>query len=128
ELDCIRFELIHCKYSKSKSGARKNDLFEVCGQAIISLRYKWKPEELLKHMDRRNGTGVLKGKRYYFGNTQDTAYIKKAIKYLNVKFEFSIAQPGVKASKITTDMMSFLGSIYTTVNEMTETQLKCYFS
>ena len=33
----IRFELIHCKYSKATSGARLSDLFEVCGQAIVSL-------------------------------------------------------------------------------------------
>ncbi|WP_293887843.1 MULTISPECIES: DEAD/DEAH box helicase [unclassified Sphingobacterium] len=128
EADCIRFELIHCKYSKSKLGATKGDLFEVCGQAIISLRYKWKPEELLKHMERRDGMGVLKGQRYYHGDGRDTTYIKKAIKYSNVKFGFSIAQPGIKASKITPEITSFLGSIYTTIIEMTETKLKCYFS
>lgn len=42
-VELIRFELIHCKYSKEASGSRLNDLFEVCGQAIVSLRYKWKP-------------------------------------------------------------------------------------
>lgn len=57
EDDHIKFELIHCKYSKSVSGSRTNDLFEVCGQEIISLRYKWKPEELLKHLERRNSMG-----------------------------------------------------------------------
>lgn len=128
ETGLIRFELIHCKYSKIKAGSRINDLFEVCGQAIVSLRYKWKPEELLKHMERRNGTGVLKGKRYYFGDKQDNEQIKKALRYTNIEFEFAIAQPGVSTAGISTDMMGFLGSIYTTVVEMTETQLKCYFS
>ena len=65
EDDLIRFEMIHCKYSKETSGARLSDLYEVCGQAVISLRYKWKPEELLKHMERRNGMGILKNKRFY---------------------------------------------------------------
>lgn len=125
----IRFELVHCKYSKQTSGARKKDLYEVCGQAIISLRYKWKPEALLKHMERRDGTGVLKDKRFYHGNMNDIDNIRKALRYTkDVKFEFAIAQPGVKTSDLTDEMMTFLGSIYSTVIEMTETQLKCYFN
>ncbi|WP_289054305.1 DEAD/DEAH box helicase [Carboxylicivirga marina] len=124
----IRFELVHCKYSKEKSGARKSDLYEVCGQAIVSLRYKWRPEELLKHMERRNGTGVLKDKRFYHGDINELEKIKKALKYTNVTFEFAIAQPGVEKSKLTPEMNEFLGSVYSTVVEMTETKLKCYFN
>lgn len=124
----IRFELIHCKYSKQTSGSRIKDLYEVCGQAIVSLRYKWKPEELLKHMERRDGTGVLKGKRFYHGTKEDIDSVRKALRYTNVKFEFAIAQPGVKTPDINDDMMNFLGSIYSTVIEMTETELKCYFN
>lgn len=92
----IRFEMIHCKYSKHTSGSRINDLYEVCGQAIVSLRYKWKPEELLKHMERRDGTGVLKAKRFYHGSKAEIDGIRKALRYTEVKFEFAIAQPGVK--------------------------------
>lgn len=124
----IRFELIHCKYSKQQAGSRIKDLYEVCGQAIVSLRYKWKPEELLKHLERRDGTGVLQGKRFYHGGKADVDKIRKALRYTNVKFEFAIAQPGVKTPDINDDMMNFLGSIYATVIEMTETQLKCYFN
>jgi superfamily II DNA or RNA helicase len=124
----LSFELIHCKYSQVKSGARLSDLFEVCGQAIVSLRYKWKPEELIKHLERRNATGILKGKRFYHGNPEALEEVKKALKYSDVKFEFAVAQPGVKASKLNSDMMRFLGSIYSTVVEMTETKLKCYFN
>ncbi|MGV0967879.1 DEAD/DEAH box helicase [Empedobacter falsenii] len=124
----IRFEMIHCKYSKAESGSRLNDLFEVCGQAIVSLRYKWKPEELLKHLERRDSTGVLKEKRFYHGSKKDIDNIRKALRYTNVEFEFAIAQPGVKTPHITDDMMEFLGSIYSTVVEMTETKLKCYFN
>ncbi|MES2206778.1 MAG: DEAD/DEAH box helicase family protein [Pseudomonadota bacterium] len=124
----LYFKLIHCKYSKSSSGARLSDLHEVCGQAIVSLRYKWKPEELIKHLERRNNTGVLKNKRFYSGNTAILDDIKKALKYSDVKFEFSIAQPGVKTSELNSDMKRLLGSVYSTVVEMTETKLKCYFN
>ncbi|WP_337152878.1 DEAD/DEAH box helicase [Morganella morganii] len=128
EEDLIKFEMIHCKYSKETSGARLADLYEVCGQAVVSLRYKWKPEELLKHMERRNSMGVLKNKRFYHGSLDDLDNIKKALKYSNVKFEFAIAQPGVEKSNLPIDMRNFLGSIYATIVEMTETKLKCYFS
>lgn len=126
--DIIRFELIHCKYSKKASGSRLNDLFEVCGQAIVSLRYKWKPEELLKHLERRNAMGILKDKRFYHGDKADVESIRKALRYTDVKFEFAIAQPGVKTPEINIEMMEFLGSIYSTVVEMTETKLRCYFN
>jgi superfamily II DNA or RNA helicase len=128
EDELVRFEMIHCKYSKEQSGARKSDLYEVCGQAIVSLRYKWKPEELLKHLERRNSTGVLAGKRFYHGDVSDINEIKKALKYSNVEFEFAIAQPGVEKSGLTREMSDFLGSIYSTVIEMTETKLRCYFN
>jgi len=126
--DVIRFELIHCKYSKQQSGARKSDLYEVCGQAIVSLRYKWKPEELLKHLERRNGNGVLKDKRFYHGNLEKLEEIRKALKYSDISFEFAIAQPGVANAELTPDMRNLLGSVYSTIVEMTETKLRCYFS
>lgn len=129
EDELIRFEMVHCKYSKGeKAGARVSDLFEVCGQAIVSLRYKWKPEDLLKHLEIRNSTGVLAGKRFYHGDISDIDEIKTALKYSDVEFEFAIAQPGVEKSALTTEMKDFLGSIYSTVVEMTETKLRCYFN
>lgn len=124
----VHFQMVHCKYSKEKAGKRLSDLYEVCGQAIVSLRYKWKPEELLRHMARRNGAGVLQGLRFYHGDESDLEEIKKALKYSEVSFEFAIAQPGVSTSSLTTDMNTMLGSVYSTIVEMTETRLRCYFS
>jgi len=126
--ELIRFEMIHCKYSHDKAGARLSDLYEVCGQAIVSLRYKWKPEELLKHLERRNSSGALQGKRFHHGDITDLDEIKKALKYCNVEFEFGIAQPGVKKSSLNTDMLDLLGSVNSTVIDMTETKLRCYFN
>lgn len=123
----VRIELIHCKYSKEKPGARLSDLYEVCGQAIVSLRYKWRPEELIKHMERRNASGALKDLRFYYGSLSDLHEVKKAMRYSDIKFQFAIAQPGVKASAISEDMKFVLGSVYATVIEMTETKLRCYF-
>lgn len=54
--------------------------------------------------------------------------IKKALKYCNVEFEFAIAQPGVEKSNLNQEMKDFLGSIYSTVIEMTRNKLCCYFN
>lgn len=124
----VRFEMIHCKYSKDVAGSRLSDLYEVCGQAIVSLRYKWKPEELLKSMERRNGSGILKDKRFYHGTVTDIENIRQALRYSDVVFEFAIAQPGVDSKKVSDDMYNFLGSVYSTIVEMTETKMRCYFS
>ena len=126
--DVIRFEMVHCKYSKEKMGARLSDLYEVCGQAIVSLRYKWNPDELLKHLDRRNGAGVLKGLRFFVGDENKTKEIRDALKYSEVEFEFAVAQPGVDVERLSEDMRNLLGSVYSTVAEMTETKLRCYFN
>ncbi|MCL1973142.1 MAG: DEAD/DEAH box helicase family protein [Endomicrobia bacterium] len=127
--DTIYFEMIHCKFSsKDESGARISDLYEVAGQAVVSLRHKWRPEELLKHMERRNSFGVLANKRFFKGSKQDIEEIRKAFRYSDIHFEFAIAQPGVSVSKMSASMKNFLGSVYSTVVDMTETKLKCYFS
>jgi hypothetical protein len=54
--------------------------------------------------------------------------IRKALKYTDVVFEFAIAQPGVEKRSLSEDMIDFLGSVYSTIIEMTETKLKCYFN
>lgn len=68
------------------------------------------------------------GKRFYHGGSTDLNAIKQALKYSNVEFEFAVAQPGVAVSQLDEDMNRFLNSIYSTVIEMTETKLMCYFS
>jgi len=57
------------------------------------------------------GAGVLKGKKFYYGTIEALDEVKKALKYSDVKFEFAIAQPGVKASELTDDMMRLLSSV-----------------
>ena len=126
--DKIIFKVTHCKYSKNSAGSRLSDLYEVCGQVIVSLRYKWKPEDLIKHLQRRNKTGVLAGKRFYKGNEKTLNIIRDQLKYKDVEFNFSIAQPGVSYNFLNSEMIDLLSSTYSAVIDMTETKLLCYFS
>lgn len=126
----VRFELIHCKYSKNvNKGTRINDLYEVAGQVLLSLRYKWKPENLLKHIEQRSSKSKLGVNRFYKGSLDDIVEIRKLLRFIDkVEFEFGLAQPGISKSKLSSDVREFLGSIYSTVLDMTETELKCYFN
>lgn len=124
----IIFKVTHCKYSKNSAGSRLSDLYEVCGQVIVSLRYKWKPEDLIKHLQRRNKTGVLAGKRFYKGDEKVLNIIRDELKYKDVVFNFSIAQPGVSYKSLNSEMIDLLSSTYSAVIDMTETKLLCYFS
>ena len=66
--------------------------------------------------------------RFYVGDEQETKALRDALKYSEVEFEFAIAQPGVAGDDLSEDMRSLLGSVYSTVAEMTETKLRCYFN
>lgn len=79
-------------------------------------------------MERRDNTGVLKGRRFYYGSKEDIENIRKALRYSEVNFEFAVAQPGVNIKQLNDEITDFLSSVYSTVVDMTETKLKCYFN
>ena len=83
---------------------------------------------LIKHLQRRNKTGVLAGKRFYKGNEKTLNIIRDQLKYKDVEFNFSIAQPGVSYNFLNSEMIDLLSSTYSAVIDMTETKLLCYFS
>ena len=60
--DLVSVTLWHCKYSSTHTpGARVKDLYEVCGQARESARWRDRPNRMLAHMlsreKRRRGRG-----------------------------------------------------------------------
>lgn len=54
--------------------------------------------------------------------------IRDELKYKNVRFLFSIAQPGVSHSALNDEMTDLLSSTYSSAVDMTETKLLCYFN
>jgi hypothetical protein len=45
--------LTHCKSTIGDAGARLSDLYEVCGQAQKSIRWRRNPTPMLRHLIRR---------------------------------------------------------------------------
>lgn len=96
---------------------------------------EWFPDERIvvvhnetRGQERRDNTGVLQGRRFYHGGKVDIENTRRALCYSEVRCEFAVAQPGVNIKQLNDEMKDFLSSVYSTVVDMTETKLKCYFN
>nr|WP_281353721.1 DEAD/DEAH box helicase family protein [Phytoactinopolyspora mesophila] len=120
----LLIRLVHCKYSRGVApGARVADLYEVCGQAqksIIWRRSDLRPffralEARARQKQRRTGVSPFEVgdiKKLY--ELQDKALV------LRRRMEMVIVQPGLSASKATTQQLDLLAStqayLKTTIN------------
>lgn len=120
----LLIRLVHCKYSRGDTpGARVADLYEVCGQAQKSIM--WRRSDLrpffrtlearARQKQRRDGVNPFEVgdiKKLY--EMQDKALV------LRRRMEMVIVQPGVSASKATTQQLDLLAStqayLKTTIN------------
>lgn len=94
--------LVHCKYSTSSvPGARLNDLYEVCGQAIRSAKWRQKgASPLLNHLAQRarrykEKTGVSP---FEVGNFSRLVRLQEEVPLLRPRFHMIIAQPGLSVA------------------------------
>lgn len=121
----VRIQLIHCKFSKSEdSGHRVGDLYEVCGQAVKSVKWRWNHKELFKHLAERRMSDIGSERRFYHGDIQVLQHLQAASDFKEVTFEFFIVQPGLKAEKIPDDLKKVIGTCNSAVRDMTESDLR----
>ncbi|WP_431472906.1 hypothetical protein [Ornithinimicrobium sp. W1665] len=120
----LLIRLVHCKYSRADTpGARVADLYEVCGQAQKSIMWRrgdLRPffrtlEARARQKQRRDGVNPFEVgdiKKLY--EMQDKALV------LRRRMEMVIVQPGLSASKATTQQLDLLAStqayLKTTIN------------
>ena len=109
----ISLGLIHCKYSGgNKPGGRIGDLYEVCGQAQKSIRWKHTPlHALVGHLRNReerwrqsNHSRILKG------SIAELVKFKVRQRTAKVRLEVYIVQPGLSKGKVTDQMLRLLGT------------------
>lgn len=124
--ELVTIKLFHCKYSKGKAaGHRVGDLYEVCGQAVKSVKWKWGPKALFQHLKSRANKGIGRERRFFHGDEQILVSLLKKLEYAEVRFEFWIVQPGLASSDVPPDLVSVLRSTAATIADMTECQLHC---
>ncbi|MFS0712356.1 DEAD/DEAH box helicase family protein [Microbacterium sp. 2P01SA-2] len=103
--------MVHCKYSSGdKPGARIDDLYDVCGQAMKMNRAKSIPELLTKRLFRREQHRQSSGKSGLIaGNIATLAAIVREARYRTLNVSVAIVQPGLSKSLASEDMRALLG-------------------
>lgn len=112
----IQVTLYHCKYSSADSpGARVKDLYEVCGQAQKSARWRDRPNRMFNHMLRREKLRLEKGQSSRF--EQGTAAFLKKLKasWQDYRYEYDvrIVQPGLSRSAISEESLHLIAGVET---------------
>lgn len=129
--DKIILSLYHCKYSHGGSpGRRLNDLYEVCGQAQRSVR--WKHVGLpyvYKHIKKRESAWRDRGNtRFLKGNIATLENLKNRARTTPVEFQVTIVQPGVLRSSVTEEMLKLLGTTELFIKKTTMAELQVWCS
>ena len=112
----VQVTLYHCKYSSAETpGACVKDLYEVCGQAQKSARWRDRPNRMFTHMLKREKLRLDKGQSSRF--EQGTAAFLKKLKasWQDYRYEFDvrIIQPGLSRAAITEEGLHLLAGVET---------------
>lgn len=118
--DLLRVFLVHCKYSsEDEPGARVADLYEVCGQAQKSVRWRHYITEMFRRLIRRErrrsqrqASGLMVGDGAALYSLADAARL------LRPAFTIIVAQPGLSKAKATTPVLHILGSTEVYLSEV----------
>ena len=108
----LNVDLVHCKYSKREPGERIKDLYEVCGQAQKSIRWREHYTRLLDHLQNREAQRQRKhnATRYERGDAKALRGIILQARLLRPRFRVIIVQPGVTRADITPSQLEVLGA------------------
>ncbi len=104
--------LVHCKYSAAATaGARLQDLYEVCGQAMRSAKWRQNGlKPLLTNLDRRarQKAGRTGESPFEVGDVAALFRVREVAPQLRPRFRVVIAQPGLSAGRVTDDQLQLL--------------------
>lgn len=128
--DILVVKLFHCKFSKGTSaGHRVGDLYEVCGQAVKSVKWKWDAKSLFRHLQSRKNHGLGAERRFFYGSSETLTRLMQKLDYTAPPcFEFWIVQPGLASHNLPDTLSRLLMSCSSTIADMTECQLRCISS
>jgi superfamily II DNA or RNA helicase len=125
--DAIVLTLVHCKFSaEDNPGARLKDLYEVCGQAQRSIRWKHlNLNHLYHHIKHRQEKWRARGfSRFLKGGIADLAAIRDRARTTALNFHVVIVQPGLSVHQVTDEGLKLLGSTALYIKKTTMADLK----
>ena len=123
----VQVTLYHCKYSSAEApGARVKDLYEVCGQAQKSARWRDRPNRMFIHMLKREKLRLDKGQssRFEQGNAAFLKKLKASWQDYRYEFDVRIVQPGLSRAAITEESLHLLASVETYLLETRAMRLR----
>lgn len=123
----VRVTLHHCKYSSAtKPGARVKDLYEVCGQAQKSARWRDRPNRMFAHMLKREKLRLDKGQssRIEHGTAAFLKKLKASWDDYRYEFDVRIVQPGLSRAAVTEESLHLLASVETYLLDTRAMRLK----
>ncbi|MGY4573729.1 DEAD/DEAH box helicase family protein [Bradyrhizobium sp. USDA 3256] len=123
----VQVTLHHCKYSSAATpGARLKDLYEVCGQAQKSARWRDRPNRMFTHMLKREKLRLDKGQssRFEHGNAAFLKRLKASWQDYRYEFDVRIIQPGLSRAAITEEGLHLLAGVETYLLETRAMKLR----
>jgi hypothetical protein len=119
--DQLRVLLVHCKFSsKPKLGSRVEELYEVCGQAQKSIRWRHFVDDMFLRLIRRerhrNQTYSYSG--FERGTGDDLYRLHDESRLLKPIFTIAIAQPGLSKAVARPPVLHLLASTETYIREV----------
>jgi hypothetical protein len=110
--DELVVSLIHCKSTSGDPGTRVADLYEVCGQAQKSVRWKRNPMLMLQHLIRREQRRLERYGRQGFEKGDGNALyrLEREAVLKRVAFYVTIAQPGVSRAQLSEQQAELLAA------------------
>ena len=127
--DEIVISFYHCKFSSGATPAQRvKDLYEVCGQAVRSMKWTTDTRRLLAHLQQRETLPNGRPTRFEKGDLKLLASIKRRLRKRRVRFEISIVQPGLSKAALEPEVSSILGAASNYLMETINHPLDVYAS
>lgn len=114
-------ELQHCKFSSADAaGARVKDLYEVCGQAQKSIKWRERIPKMIRRLGEREARRTQAGlpSRFAVGDMTKLLELQNAAHLLRPKVSIAIVQPGLSKARVSAEQLELLGA---TQNYLRET-------
>jgi superfamily II DNA or RNA helicase len=125
----IRF--VHCKYSSEDApGARVKDLYELCGQAQKSARYRGSAFETIQRLITRERQRLRRGARSGFerGDMDDLYNLADRASRTLPNLEVVLLQPGLSKGRVSPEILHLLAATEVYVREVGDASLSVYCS
>jgi superfamily II DNA or RNA helicase len=120
----LLIELYHCKAAGGEpSGRRVDDVYEIAGQSVKSVRFQRK-DHLLQHIRRRTQVRPPRGHSpFLLGDRDEALALVSATQPIDIDLAIYAVQPGLSKKALTTDPQSMaVRSVIASANDSVSAQ------